>query len=67
MSGFKHQYFGAEPVRRNAGQTQRAIGKRNGITVYDLRYSSPWPWIFAVVMSLAMWASIVWLVRAAVG
>jgi hypothetical protein len=67
MSGFKHQYLGAEPARRNVGQTQHAIGKRNGTAVHDLQYSSPWPWIFATVISLAMWASIAWLVRAAIG
>jgi len=67
MSGFKHPYLGAEPARRNTGQTQQAIGKRNETTVHDLQYSSPWPWMFAVVISLAMWASIAWLVRAAIG
>jgi hypothetical protein len=27
-----------------------------------LQHSSPWPWIFATIISLAMWASLGWLV-----
>jgi hypothetical protein len=67
MSGSIHPYLGAESTTNDAGQTKHAIGKRNGIIVRGLRYSSLWPWIFAVVISLAMWASIAWLVRVAIG
>ncbi len=30
--------------------------------IRGLRYSSPWPWIFAGIISLAMWTSAAWLV-----
>jgi hypothetical protein len=67
MSGVKHPYLDAEPERGDADQTQPAIGKRNRTAGDELRFSSPWPWIFAAIVSLAMWASIAWLVWAAIG
>jgi hypothetical protein len=66
MSGIKHPYLGAAQVRGDAGGAKHAIGKQR-TAVHELRYSSPWPWIFAAAISLAMWASIAWLVRVAVG
>ncbi len=67
MSGVEHPYLGAVQARRDAGQIRHTVRKLNGTAVHDLRYSSPWPWMFAGVISLGMWASIAWLVRAAMG
>jgi hypothetical protein len=66
MSGSIHPFLGAESTTDDAGQAKNA-GKMNGTTVRDLRYSLPWPWILAAVISLAMWVSIAWLVRVAIG
>jgi len=27
-----------------------------------IRFSSPWPWILAIVLSLALWAMLGWLI-----
>jgi len=37
------------------GQPVEMIGPREG-----LRYSSPWPWVLATVLSLALWAMFGW-------
>jgi hypothetical protein len=65
MDGFKHRFL-------DAGQTFRATDRANDRrehmnidigNVPDLRYSSPWPWVLALGISLSMWAGLVWMVR----
>jgi hypothetical protein len=54
----------------DAGSTPGAIDRANDQhldidieNVSSLRYSSPWPWVLALGISLSMWAGLVWLVR----
>jgi hypothetical protein len=62
MAKLKHQFFAAGPTVSNIGQANPAIGDVDIRHVPGLRYSSPWPWIFATVISLAMWSSLGWLI-----
>jgi hypothetical protein len=62
MDGSKHRYL-------DAGQTfDRANDRREHMNidignVPGLRYSSPWPWVLALGISLSMWAGLAWLAR----
>jgi hypothetical protein len=65
MNGLKHQFL-------DLGSTRGAVKLGYGLhqhmdinigTVPGLRYSSPWPWVLALGISLSMWAALVWLVR----
>jgi hypothetical protein len=63
MSEFSDPYFGAKPRVRRIGQVDPAIRDAGFIRRADgLRYSSPWPWMLALAISLAMWASLAWLI-----
>jgi hypothetical protein len=64
MAEIKHQYFdfGVDPRVTNVGLANRAIGDVDSGDFRLLQHSSPWPWIFATIISLAMWASLGWLV-----
>jgi hypothetical protein len=58
----RHQNFDAQRGLFNAGQAEHAIGSVNHQNISGLRYSSPWPWVVAGAISLAMWASIGWII-----
>jgi hypothetical protein len=59
----RHQNFDAQPGLFNASRAERAIIKSmDHQNVGGLRYSSPWPWVFAGAISLAMWASLGWII-----
>jgi hypothetical protein len=65
MDGFKHRYLDVEPT---LGAIDRADGRHEHMNidignVPGLRYSSPWPWVLALGISLSMWIGLVWLVR----
>jgi hypothetical protein len=65
MSEFSYPYFGVKPtVRRirSIGQADHAIRDARFRSADGLRYSSPWPWMFALAISLSMWASLAWLI-----
>jgi hypothetical protein len=62
MSGFKHQYVG-EPTIGNIRHANHEIGAAENRTIPGLRYLWVRPWISVIFVSLAMWASIAWLVR----
>jgi hypothetical protein len=65
MSEFSDPYFGTKPtVRRirRIGQVDHAIRDSRFRSADGLRYSSPWPWTLALAVSLAMWASLAWLI-----
>jgi hypothetical protein len=65
MAELQHQFFAAGPIAGNIGPANPAIGDEDIRYIRGLRYSSPWPWIFAGVIGLAMWASLAslaWLV-----
>jgi hypothetical protein len=64
MAKIKYQYFDANPGIDKVGQSNRAIRSMDYRNTAGLRYSSPWPWIFALGISLAMWASLGWVVWA---
>jgi hypothetical protein len=59
MSEFKTGYFLArtaiEPIDREGHDVE------NGNIIPCLGSSSPWPWIFALTISITMWAPLVWL------
>jgi hypothetical protein len=65
MAELKHQFFAAPKVS-HISQANPAAEDINFGNVRGLRYSSPWPWILAGTISLAIWASLAWLIWAAV-
>jgi hypothetical protein len=67
MSEFKHQYLGTEPGVGNVSHASYPIDRPERTSAHGLRYSSPWPWIVAIVISLSMWASVAWLVWVLMG
>jgi hypothetical protein len=62
MSEFEPKYFDAGPAISAIGQADYAIGDAGIRNVPSLRYSSPWPWIRALTISITMWAFLAWLV-----
>jgi hypothetical protein len=62
MSEFRNRSFDAHPRSRRIGPAGHAIRDARFRTTDDLRYSSPWPWISSFAISLAMWASLAWLI-----
>ena len=62
MSEFRDRYFDAHPRSKRIGQAGHVIRDARFKTADDLRYSSPWPWIYSLAISLAMWASLAWLI-----
>ena len=53
-------------ARSTHGAVDRANDQRTDINIENapgLRYSSPWPWVLALGISLSMWAGLAWLVR----
>jgi hypothetical protein len=59
-----YQYFDANPGIGKIGQANHAIRGMDYENSAPLRYSSPSPWIFAIGISLAMWASLGWVIWA---
>jgi hypothetical protein len=62
MAKIKYQYFDANSEIGQSSLANHAIGSLDYGNSHGLRYSSPWPWIFAVGISLAMWASLGWII-----
>jgi hypothetical protein len=62
MAELKHQFVVAGPTVSNISQANPAIGDVDIGHVRGLRYSSPWPWMLAGVISLAMWVSLACLI-----
>ena len=71
MHGVKHRYLDTRP---ETGTIDRAHDRRGRVADRKLRdleiahppglrYSSPWPWVLALGISLSMWAGLAWLVR----
>jgi hypothetical protein len=61
MAALKHPFSGATPIDVNIGASEPSIIGED-LRVRGLRYSSPWTWIFASMISLGMWTSLAWLV-----
>jgi hypothetical protein len=61
MAEIRH-HFDAQAGLFNASQAEPIIRSVDYQNVSGLRYSSPWPWIFAGIISLAMWASLGWVI-----
>lgn len=61
MSDTEPKYFVAGPAIGAIGQADHVIGEAGIRNVLALRYSSPWPWIRALAISLTMWAVVAWL------
>jgi hypothetical protein len=64
MAKITYQYFDANPGISKIGQTNHAIRSVDYGNTDGLRYSSPWPWIFALGISLTMWAFLGWVIWA---
>jgi hypothetical protein len=62
LLGGDHQYVGAEPAGSNLRPATHDVGTADPRDVGGFQYSSPWPWLLAIVISLAMWASLAWAV-----
>jgi hypothetical protein len=62
MSEFRNRYFDAHPRSKRIGPAGHVIRDARFRTTDDLRYSSAWPWISSFAISLAMWASLAWLI-----
>ncbi len=61
MSEFRNRYFDAHPRSKRIGPASHVIRDARFRTP-DLRYSSAWPWISSFAISLAIWASLAWLI-----
>jgi hypothetical protein len=62
MSEFEHQYLGTDSGVGDVSHASYPADHAEGTNVRGLRYSSPWPWIVAIVISLSIWASVGWLI-----
>ena len=62
MSEFEHQYLGTDSGVGNVSHANCPTDHAECTNVRSLRYSSPWPWIVAIVISLSMWASVAGLI-----
>jgi hypothetical protein len=62
MSEFRNRYFDAHPRSKHTGPVGHVIRDARSRTADDLRYSSAWPWISSFAISLAIWASLAWLI-----
>jgi hypothetical protein len=58
MAELKHQFYSVEAGFGDTGEVDHAVGNADDANVLDLQYSSPWPWVFAGVTSLAIWMSL---------
>jgi hypothetical protein len=54
MSDVQRQHFAASHTV-DVGQADHAIEDADFRNTRALQYSSPWPWIFASTVSLAIW------------
>jgi hypothetical protein len=62
MAKIEYQYFDANSGIGQTDLANDAFGSLDYGNSHGLRYSSPWPWIFAISISLAMWASLGWII-----
>jgi hypothetical protein len=62
MSALEHRYVDvwSTPTLKRSGDF--AVPAADVGSGPALRYSSPWPWVLALAISLSMWAGIGWLV-----
>jgi len=58
----KPQCFDAQSTIHDGDQTADAIGIAEHENTESLRYSSPWPWMLALSISLSMWTLMAWLI-----
>jgi hypothetical protein len=62
MSEFSKPYFNTGRTVRRSRRVDPAIRRAGSRTAAGLRYSSPWPWMLALAISLITWASLAWLI-----
>jgi hypothetical protein len=62
MSGFKPQYFDAGATLSAIDKRDHAIGAVDINSVPVLRYSSPLPWVLALMIGVMMWVFLAWLI-----
>jgi hypothetical protein len=62
MSEFSDPYFDGKSTVRHIRQADHALRDGGFRRADGLRYSSPWPWMLALAISLTMWASLAWLI-----
>ncbi len=59
MSALKHRYLDVWPTR--SVKQKPALGVSVARTDPALRYSSPWPWVLGLSISIPIWAGVGWL------
>jgi hypothetical protein len=62
MSALKHRYSEVWSTLSARRRVEFEVPVAGVETTPTLRYSSPWPWVLAVTVSLFMWAGVAWLV-----
>jgi hypothetical protein len=62
MSALKHHYLPHQTALPSEGSSIQLTRETSATHGPALRYSSPWPWVLALMISCAMWATIGWLV-----
>jgi hypothetical protein len=61
MSEEKYEFYDPESARRLAEKITNGTPDIRAATP-PLRYSSPWPWVRAIIISCMLWAGIGWVV-----
>jgi hypothetical protein len=63
MSTLKHAAFDTLSTTGSKAKTLYLAREFTGVVSgAALRYSSPWPWVLALVISSTMWVGIGWLI-----
>jgi hypothetical protein len=62
MSALDHRYLPDQTLLPGKGSSVRSTREISAPYGPALRYSSPWPWVLALMISGAMWATIGWLI-----
>jgi hypothetical protein len=62
MSDKNYELYDPEPSRRRAEKSANATPDIGVTAPPNLRYSSPWPWGRAIIISCMLWACIGWVV-----
>jgi len=62
MSDEKYEYYDPELARRRAEKSTNGTPDIGVKAPPSLKYSSPWPWLRAIIVSCMLWAGIGWVV-----
>jgi hypothetical protein len=63
MSEERYEFYDPESSRRRIEKATNGTTPDIGVgTPPPLRYSSPWPWVRAIIISCMLWACIGWVI-----